>query len=157
LCKIKYPVITAQAASTATVGSATVTLTGTPLSWILPKVVGASTYSSNGTIVNSGDLSSYPNITIYGPINLPKLTNSTTGEYIEVSQNLASSSDSMIISYDQDTLSISVAGSSVLGSLTSGSTLFKIRSGTNSFTLTGSTMGSGAYATVTTYSSWPLS
>lgn len=157
-CKIKYPVIVAQTQTSATIGDSTATVSGSSnLPWILPKVVGKTSYSSNGTIINAGDLPTYPSITITGPINRPKVTNSTTSEYLEVDVNLASSSDSLIVTYDQDTVSITQAGNSKYDKLTSGSKLFKIASGTNNLTLTGSTVGSGANATISIQSAWPLS
>lgn len=159
LCKVKYPVITSQTPSTANIGSASaVVATGTSvLPFTLPVVLGATTYSSNGSIVNTGDLPNYPSFVIYGPISNPKITNSTTGEYIEVTTNLASSSNILTINYDQDSFAIDNDGNSVIGSLTSGSTMFKIEPGTNDLTLTGASVGSGAYATVSVNSAWPLS
>lgn len=157
-CKVKYPAWFAQTASTATLGSSTATTSGSSnLSFALPLAIGLTTYSSNGTITNSGDLPTYPSITITGPITTPRVTNSTTGKYIELTVNLSTSSDSVIITYDQDTLSVTQAGSSVLNQLTSGSTLFKLNPGTNTLTLTGATVGSGAFASVSCNSAWPLS
>jgi hypothetical protein len=158
LCKIKYPVIFGQTSISANLGSSTATTSGSSgLPFGLPKGIGATTYSSNGTLTNSGDTATYPTITVYGPVTNPRVTNSTTGEYIEVGVNLATISDSLSIIYDQDTLSITQAGNTVLSSLTSGSTLFKIRSGANNLSLTGSAMGTGCYATVSALPAWALS
>ena len=157
-CKIKYPVIFSQSSNGGTIGSSTATTSGSfVLSKVLPAVIGATTYSSNGSVSNNGDWPSYPSFVIHGPINIPRITNTTTGEYIEISTNVPSSSDTLNINYDQDTLSIDLNGNSVLGSLTNTSTLFKIRPGINNLTLTGSSVGSGAYASVAAYSNWPLS
>lgn len=158
LCKIKYPVILAQESTGATIGSSTATTTGSfVLPEVLPSVLGATTYSSNGSVTNNGDWPSYPSFTIHGPVNVPRITNSTTGEYIEVNTNLSSSSDVLTINYDQDSFAIDKNGSSVIGSLTSGSTYFKIEPGINNLTLSGSSVGSGAYATAAVFSAWPLS
>lgn len=158
LCKIKYPVIVSQATTSLTLGSSTATTSGSSnLPWTLPLALGLTTYTSNGTATNAGDLGAYPTITINGPITTPRITNSTSGEYIELGISLNTSSDTAIITYDQDTLSITQAGSSVLNTLTSGSTFFKIKSGANTLTLTGATVGSGAFATVAFQSTWPLS
>ena len=157
-CKVKFPVIQSQTAITANVGNATSTATGASgLPWLLPLGLGLTTYSSGGSINNPGDLPCYPSFVIFGPISVPRLTNTTTGGHIELNVNLPSSSDSLIISYDQDTTAITQGGVSVYGSLTSGSTLFKLKSGTNNLTLTGSTVGSGAFATISTFPIWPLS
>lgn len=157
-CQLKYPVIFSQDSNSTTIGSATSTITGgAKLPFVMPVVLGATTYSSNGSINNTGSTGSYPTITIYGPINIPKITNSTTGEYLELSTNLNSTSDVLIINYDQDSLSVQLNGNSVLNTLTSGSTFFKLKAGINNLTLSGSTIGSGAYATVSASSAWPLS
>lgn len=158
LCKIKYPVIFSQSTNGGFIGSSTSTTTGSfVLPEVLPSVVGVTTYSSNGSLTNDGDWPSYPSITVYGPINVPKITNSTTGKYIEVNTNLNSASDILTITYDQDTLTIDKNGTSVIGSLTSGSTYFKIEPGINNLTMSGSSVGSGAYTSVAAYSAWPLS
>lgn len=158
LCKIKHPIILGQNTISAQIGDASATTSGSSdLPWTLPIVVGVTTYSSNGTLTNAGDLGAYPTITIYGPVNRPKITNSTISKYIEVDVNLASSSDSLIITYDKDSVDITQAGNSKLANLTNGSELFKIESGTNNLTLTGSSVGSGAYATVSIYPTWPMS
>lgn len=157
-CKIKYPVILSQDSNGGNIGSSTATTTGSfILPKVLPTVIGVTTYSSNGSITNDGDWPSYPSFTIYGPINIPKITNETTGEYIQINTNVPSASDVLTINYDQDSITIELNGNSVIGSLTSGSILFKIRSGINNLTLSGSSVGSGAYASVAAYSAWPLS
>lgn len=157
-CKLKYPVILSQSSNAGTIGNASATTTGSfVLPEVIPSVIGATTYSSNGSVENRGDWPSYPSFTVYGPINTPRITNSTTGEYIEISTNLASSSDILTINYDQDSFAIEKNGTSVIGSLTNGSTYFKIQPGINNLTLSGSSVGGGAYASVSVYSAWPLS
>jgi hypothetical protein len=157
-CKLKYPVIFSQSPNSTTIGSSTATITGGSfLPFTLPEVLGASTYSSNGSIRNDGTIGSYPTITVYGPINRPKVTNVTTGEYLEFDVNLNSTSNVLRINYDQDSLTAEVDGNSVINKQTSGSTYFKLIPGINNLKLSGSTMGSGTYATVSAYSTWPLS
>lgn len=157
-CKLKYPVITSQTAESAYIGSSTATISGgSDLPFTLPVVLGATTYSSNGSITNQGTIGTFPTITVYGPVNKPRITNSTTGEYLEFNTNLATSNDVLTINYDQDTCTATVGGNSVLNTQTSGSTYFKLIPGINNFTLSGLSMGSGAYATISAYSAWPLS
>ena len=158
-CKIKYPAIYTQNSTSVQIGSSSSsTSSASKYSFTYPIVFGASTYSSTGSLTNVGDLAIYPtSILITGPVNIPRLTNNTTGEYIEFSTNLASGSDTLLIQYDQDTISATKAGVSVMSSLTSASTFFKLKSGANSFTLSGSTMGNGANALITYMSAWPLS
>lgn len=156
-CKIKFPAIQTQDAISTTIGSSTATISGSSnLSFTLPHALGLTTYSSNGSINNVGDLPSYPSIVITGPVTTPRITNSTTGEYIELGITLATTGDSCIITYDQDSVSMTQAGNSVLNTLTTASTLFKLAVGTNNLTLTGATVGSGATASVSTFPLWPL-
>ncbi len=158
LCKIKYPVIFSQAILTATLGSSSATTSGTSnLPFTLPRAIGLTSYTANGAFSNVGDLSTYPTMQVNGPISNPRITNSTTGEFIEVDVSLATVNDSLSISYDQDTLSITTSTGSVLSSLTSDSTLFKLPAGTSQLTLSGATVGSGASATVSARAAWPLS
>lgn len=157
-CKLKYPVIFSQAVESTNLGQSTSTTTGgSYLPFVLPVVLGSTTYSSNGSISNFGKIGTYPTITIYGPINQPRITNNTTGEYLEFNSNLTSSSDVLRITYDQDSLTAELNGNSVINKQTSGSTYFKLISGINNLTLSGSTISSGAYATVSANSAWPLS
>lgn len=159
LCKVKYPVIFSQVASTAVIGSATATTSGTSnLPFTLPRAIGLTSYSSSGTVVNNGDMPTYPqSIVITGPITTPRITNSTTGKYIELTVNLTTTGDTVIITYDQDSLSITQGGVSVLNQLTAASTFFKLSPGNNTLTLTGATVGSGATASISCLSAWPLS
>lgn len=159
LCKIKQPKIYSQEIVTSTIGSTTSSTSGSSnLSFTLPRAIGLTTYNSTGAVTLAGDLSSYPlSITITGPITTPRITNSSTGEYIEVDTTLADSSESLSIIYDEDSLSITQGGNSKLDKLSSSSTLFKLRSGVNDLVLTGATIGSGATASIPAYHTWPLS
>jgi len=160
ICKIKDPTIfgvTVQIADTS--GSNPTTSLGTaiyPFSY--PIIYGASTYSVSSNANNAGDLSIYPlSIVVRGPVNSPKVTNTTTGEFIQVNTNLASTSNFLRINYDKDSLSVEVDGVSVLSNVTSGSTYFKIRTGGNDLQLTGSSIGSGSYLQLSYYDGYPLS
>ena len=157
VCKIKDPTIfgtTLKVASTQSVDPTTTTGSAIyPFSY--PIVFGASTYSVTSAATNEGDLPVYPlSITVYGPVNQPEIINDTTGESIRVAENLGSSSNVLRISYDKDSLSAEVDGVNVLGS-TSG-TFFKLQPGANEITLTGSSIGSGAYVEVSYRDGWPL-
>lgn len=159
LCKIKYPVIFSEDTRSSTIGVIGAGLsTGIGYPFHYPVAYGATTYSQDGSIANAGDIPAYPSaIQIFGPINTPRITNTSTGEFIELSTDLATVNDSVIIAYNQDSVSITKNGNSVLNSLTSASTLFKLRVGTNDLTLSGATLGTGAYATISSLDTWPLS
>lgn len=159
VCKVKDPTIysatlteasTASASPTTSIGSAL-------FSFTYPILFGASTYSVTADANNTGDLPVYfTGIAIYGPVNTPKITNSATGEYIEISTNLATVSDRIDIVYDKDSLIVEKNGVSILSSVTASSTYFKLQPGSNPITLTGSSIGTGAYATLSYRSGWPL-
>lgn len=160
VCKVKDPTIYGTTLKVAdTSSSDPTTATGTAIyAFTYPIVFGASTYSVSNTITNDGDLPVYPvSIVVRGPVNSPKITNSTTGEYIQVSTNLVSSTNFLRINYDKDTLSVEADGVSVQADVTAASTYFKIQPGGNIITLTGSSIGSGAYVQLSGYDGWPLS
>ena len=160
ICKVKDPTIYAATSSQADTGEADfTTASGTALySFAYPIIYGASTSSVTVDANNIGDLPVYPvGITITGPVNSPKVTNGATGEYIEVGVNLATSSNSLVIAYDKDSLVVERDGVSVLNSVTSASTYFKIQPGSNEISLTGSSISDTARAVVSFRSGWPLS
>lgn len=160
VCKIKDPTIYGLTLKTAsTENSDPTTSSGTAIfPFQFPVIFGASTYSVSSNAINSGDLPTYPvSITVVGPVNKPKISNVTTGEYIEVDVNLASSSNILRINYDKDSLSVEVDGVSVLDEVSESSTYFKIQPGGNDISLTGLSIGSGAYVELTFRDAWPLS
>lgn len=160
LCKIKNPVIINPTAVTGSIGTTNIGTinNGGSYPFSFPVVYGKTTYSASGTVVNAGDLPAYPGINITGPVNVPRITNVTTGEYIEVNTNLNTSSDVMTIFYGVDNApEIRVNGTSVFNLKNNASTFFKIRPGANELALSGSTIGDGAVATISFYSTWPIS
>ncbi len=159
-CKVKDPTIHGTTLKTAdTSSSDPTTSSGTAVySFSYPIIYGASTYSVSATVTNSGDLDAYPqSIVVRGPVNSPIITNETTGEFIQVNTNLASTSNFLRINYDKDTLSVEADGVSVIDDVTDASTYFKIQPGGNEISLTGSSIGSGAYVQLSIYDAFPLS
>lgn len=160
ICKVKDPTIYGSPSKSASTQSINPTTSGgtAVFPFTFPIIFGSSTVTVTSTANNSGDIAAYPaSIVVHGPINSPKVTNSATGTFIQVNQNLASSSDVLTISYDKDSLSIDLNGNSVLSSVSNDSDYFKIMPGINNITLSGSTVGSGAYVVVNYYDSWALS
>lgn len=122
-----------------------------------PIIYGASTSSVSVDANNTGDLPTYPvSINIHGPVNSPKVTNTSTGEYIEVTVNLATDANELIIAYDKDTLIVTLDGVSVINQVTTASTYWKLQPGSNVISLTGSSISDDAYCTVSYRSAWPL-
>lgn len=160
ICKVKDPTIFSTTVNTATTqGSDPTLVAGTALfPFGFPIQFGASTYSTSSVATNTGDLPGYPiSIKVYGPINVPTITNALTGEFITVNTNVAGGSI-LTIAYDKDSLSVDVNGVSVLNQVTAASTYFKIKPGGNNITLSGGAFSSGAYVELKYYQGyWPLS
>lgn len=160
ICKIKDPTIYGFPSKTASTEGTDVTTGGgaAVFPFTFPVVFGASTVTVTSSALNNGTIPSYPlSITVVGPINTPRVTNTTTGEYIEVTENLASSSNVLVITYDKDTISVTLNGNSVLGSVTDASTFFKLQPGGNQISLSGTSIGADAYVEVNYYDSYALS
>lgn len=160
ICKIKDPTIFGATLKTLDTQSVDPTTSGgdAEYSFTYPVVYGASTFTVADTVTNNGDIATYPtSIIVNGPVTDPKITNTTTGEFIEFSTTLATSSNQLVIVYDKDTLTAEVDGTSVLSSLSDSSTLFKLPTGSSSIQLSGSAVGSGAYIQVTYRDAYPLS
>lgn len=160
ICKIKDPTIFGATTKQADTGNAAFgTASGTAIhSFEYPIIYGASTASVSVDANNVGDLPVYPiSININGPVNKPRITNTSNGEYIEVDVNLSSSSNELIISYDKDSLSVLEDGVSRINKVSDGSTFFKIPPGSNVIQLTGTSISDDARAVLSFYDGWPLS
>lgn len=158
-CKVKDPTIygaTLKVASTA--ASAPGTSSGSAAySFTYPVVFGATYYSVTATATNNGSVPTYPqSIDIYGPVTSPIITNNKTGEFIKVAVTLNSPSDHLQIQYGKDYLSVTLNGVNNIKNVTSDSTFFKIKPGGNGISLTGTSISSGAYATVNYYDGYSL-
>lgn len=157
-CKIKFPRIYGTRLNVADTGALPGTPVGnSPLPFILPIALGKTVYAISATGTNAGNRQAYPeSILISGPVNNPRITNTTTGKFIQINANLASTSDFLTITYNQSRVSILLNGVSVYNQLTSDSTLFTIAPGANNFTLTGNSIGTGAFARVSFYDTWSM-
>lgn len=160
VAKIKDPTIYSEDVVTVSTADADfTTATGTAIyDFSYPIIYGASTSSVSATGVNEGDTPVYPlSIVINGPVNKPKFTNTTTGEYVEVDVNLSTAANILTITYDKDSLAVSLDGISVIDKVTTGSTYFKVPVGTSDYSLTGSSISDDAAATMTYHHGWALS
>ena len=159
VCKVKDPTIYGYPLKQAGTGGAAFGIaSGTAVySFTYPIIYGASTNSVSTDANNEGDVPVYPvGITVTGPVSNPKVTIGSTGEYIQVNCNVASTSNSLVIQYDKDSLSVELDGVSQLDNVTSASTYFKIPPGSNIITLTGSSISDDAEATVSFYDGYGL-
>lgn len=158
-CKIKDPTIYGATLKTASTAASTPGASSGAgvFDTAFPIVFGATYYTVTATASNLGSVPVYPqSIDVYGPVTTPIITNNKTGEFIKVSVTLSSPSDHLQIVYNKDYLAVTLNGTSNLRYVTSDSTFFKIKPGGNGISLTGSSISSGSYATVTYYDGYSL-
>lgn len=159
-CKIKDPIVFSGAAKVATTQTANFSqTTGAAVFAIaFPVVFGSTLFTVSATAQNNGTQTGYPaSIIVHGPVNVPKITNGATGEFIKINTNMTSVNDVLTITYDKDTFTIDLNGTSQVQNLTSDSTLWKLKPGSNVISLTGSSVSTSAYAVVNYYDTSPLS
>ena len=158
-CKVKDPTIysvTPATGNTGSVSSYTSLGGASGYSFGYPVSYSSSITTVSSTVTNAGDVPAYPTITVTGTVTNPRITNTTTGEYIQVNTSLGSTSDVLIITYNSTKVSITLNGNSVYNNLAAGSTLFKVKPGAIGFSLTGTNLGTAATATISLLSAWPL-
>lgn len=159
VCKVKDPTIFGEEVTiTSPVSDTTGAVGSAVYSFTYPIVYGSYSTTTSTDAENAGDLPIYPQrVTVHGPVTTPRVLNVDTGEYIEVAgASLAADSNTLVIQYDKDTLLVELDGNSVIGSVTSDSTYFKLQPGHNEIQLSGGSIGDGAYVEVVYRSGWPL-
>lgn len=158
-CKVKDPTIYGTNLKTAStiLGTPGTTLGSAAYPFGYPIAYGATYYTVTATATNLGTVPTYPSsIDVYGPVTNPQVINNRTGEYLLVNCTLNTSSDHLQIQYGKDYLNVVVNGVNNLQNVSAGSTYFKIKPGTNVISLTGTSISSGSYATVTYYDGFSL-
>lgn len=104
---------------------------GYPTPYTLPVAWGAATQPID--VVNSGNVPIKPVIEYVGSATNPRMTNHTTGEYIQVNVSTVAT-DELIV--DLKDRSIMLNGGSILSSMSDGSTWFQLEAGSNLLELT---------------------
>lgn len=158
-CKIKDPIIYGNELKLAsTLASDATTTTGAaayPIEY--PIVFGSTLFDVTSVASNRGNIPSYPvSIEVRGPITNPKVRDSLTGQYIQVTTTLNTVNDVLHIEYNNSKLVVTVNGVKSNHLVTTASTYFKIIPGDNIITLSGSTIGIGAYAVISYRDSYAL-
>ena len=114
-------------------------------------VYGSGSYATTTNIVNNGWATTYPTITLTGPITNPTLGNVTTGQYLLLSGTFTNTDTLVIDLYNK---LITLNGVSARNLLSTG-TWFDAPAGTSQYYLTGSFTTSGlTAATVTWYNAY---
>jgi len=158
-CKVNDPTIYSGVVKVATTQTSNVSVTtgAAVFAIAFPVIFGATLLAVSSTAQNNGTMAGYPaSIQVFGPVNVPKITNTTTGEYIQININMTSGSDVLTIIYGKDLYSVVFNGTSVINDIITGSTLFKLKPGGNIISLTGSSVSTNAYAQVNYYDTYPL-
>lgn len=157
-CKVKDPTIYGATLKTASTSQGTPgsTTGSAAFPFAFPIEFGATYYTVTATAHNSGTIPVYPQtIDVYGPVTNPKISNNQGGT-ITVNCTLTSSTDHLQIQYAKDYLSVTVNGVNNQKNVTTDSTYFKIQPGDNIISLTGSSISSGSYATLSFYDGYSL-
>jgi phage-related protein len=97
-------------------------------------VYGSGSYATTTNVVNSGWATTYPTITLNGPITNPTLGNVTTGQYLNLSGTFANTDTLVLDLYNK---LITLNGVSARNLLSTGS-WFDAPPGTSQYYLTGS-------------------
>ena len=112
-------------------------------------VYGSGSYATTTSILNNGWATTYPTVTITGPITNPIIGSTTQGAYLQFTGTYTNT-DSLVVNL-QDKL-VTLNGSSARNLLSSG-TWFSAPSGTSQFYLTGAA-GSTLVGTTTATATW---
>lgn len=136
-------------------GGATPTIAGTPtpVPLLVPWTAGASALNSTLAITNAGTWLSYPIITATGPITNLVITNTTSGDKIEVSGTISSGDTwTFDLRYGRKTV-IDQTGANKSSTITADSSLatFAIERGANAITVTGSSTGAASAVNLVYY------
>jgi len=136
-------------------GGATPSIAGTPtpVPLTVPWTAGASALSSTLAITNAGTWLSYPIITATGPITNLVITNTTSGDKIEVSGTISSGDTwTFDLRYGRKTV-IDQTGANKSSTITADSSLatFAIERGANAITVTGSSTGAASAVNLVYY------
>ena len=111
---------------------------------------GGGSLVNSATINNVGWVTTYPTITVNGPVTSPTVGNLTTGQYITVNTSLTNT-DSLVIDLDQKLVTLN--GSPVRNLVAGNSQWFGAAPGTSNFYFTGGSLVGGVTAASVTYRS----
>lgn len=113
---------------------------------------GGGSIGTSTAITNTGDWTTYPTITITGPVTNPTIGNITTNQYITVNYNLANT-DTLVVDLDQKTVTLN--GNYARNLIAGNSQWFGAPPGTSNYYFTGTnTLVGTTTATVTYRSAW---
>jgi hypothetical protein len=105
-------------------------------------------------VTNDGNWNTFPIITIAGPVTNFKITNNTTGQFIELTGTIASGVSNVVkidLSYGKKTVTNNSTGANLISTVTPASNLatWSLQPGVNSITMTGTGLTAGTSVTMT--------
>lgn len=113
---------------------------------------GGGSLTNSVAIVNSGSWTTYPTITITGPVTAPTIGNATTGQYMTVNYTLTAL-DTVVIDLNEKLITLN--GSSARNLVAGNSQWFGAPPGTSNFYFTGTGYSIGTTSAVVSYrSAW---
>ena len=113
---------------------------------------GGGSISTSTAITNSGNWTTYPTITITGPVTNPTIGNITTGQYMTVNYNLTNT-DTLVIDLNQKLVTLN--GTSARNLVAGNSQWFGAPPGVSNFMFTGTNYTVGLTSCVVSYrSAW---
>jgi hypothetical protein len=127
--------------------------TPTPVPLLIPWTVGASNINSTIPITNAGTWRAFPIITAVGPITDLIMTNTTTGDKIEVDGTIPNGDTWVFdLSYGRKTV-VDQTGANKITAITADSSLatWSLEPGANSITVTGSSPGASSAVSIVYY------
>jgi len=135
--------------------SATITIStslGRTYNRIYPLIYGGGSSAISTSVNNAGWATTYPTITLNGPITNPTIGSFTQGNYITI-QGTYGSTDTLVVDLAQRLVTLN--GASARNLVAGGSNWFSAQGGSNLFYLTGSgTLAGTTSATVTWYNAY---
>ena len=115
-------------------------------------VYGGGSIATSTTITNIGNWTTYPVITISGPVTNPTIGNITTGQYMTINYGLTNT-DSLVIDLNQKLITLN--GTSARNLVAGNSEWFGAPPGVSNFYFTGTNFTVGVTSAVVTYrSAW---
>jgi hypothetical protein len=127
--------------------------TATPVPLTIPWTAGSASINTTLSIVNGGTTPSYPVITAVGPITSLTITNTTTGDKIQVSGTVASGDTWFFdLSYGRKTV-IDQTGANKISTITADSSLatWALIPGANAVSITGTSPGTASSVSIVYY------
>lgn len=126
-------------------------LGGAVVPFVLPVILSGGSGGSEN-IINNGNLSAYPIITLDGSLTNPRIANNTTGEWVQLNISM-SLGEQIIIDMENRTV-IQGGVTNQIATMSDDSVFWRLAPGSNTVTLSTGVIGEEGTATVTWYDAY---